>query len=263
MIPSRISQTWKTHELPEAAKPFRQGWHTHHPDFDIRLFDDAEARAVVTEVAPGDIEVYDALPFPVMRADLFRYAVMVRDGGIYADIDMECRKPLTPLLVQGSCLLGIEAHLGATRQRELGYAAPFQIANCVFAAQPGHPFFVAALARAFALIRAAPKLERAMVEDLTGPRMLTRLLFERAWPGVMLAPQIVLMAPLFYPAFWPFDALVRTRHHTFGTWKTGEPVSLYRRWIERNRLVSPFPARLVEPAEAALARFGIETGGRP
>ena len=262
MIPPRISQTWKTHELPEAAERFRQGWRTHHPDYALRLFDDAEARTVVAEVAPGDIEVYDALPFPVMRADLFRYAVMVRDGGIYADIDMECRKPLKQLMAQADCLLGIEAHLSATRQKELGYAAPLQIANCIFAAAPGHPFFVAALARAFALIRAAPKLERAGIEDLTGPRMLTRLFFERAWPGVMLAPQIVLMAPLFYPAFWPLNAQVHTRHHTFGTWKSGEAVSLRRRWIERNRLVSPFPTRLAEPAEVVLQRFNVETGGK-
>ncbi|MER2606886.1 MAG: glycosyltransferase [Siculibacillus sp.] len=258
MIPLRLTQTWKSHEPPSAAAGLVRGWRERHPGWDCRLYDDAESRALVAEVVPDRLPLYDALPFPVMRADLFRYAAMVRDGGVYADIDMECRRSITPLLDGVSCLLAIEARLGATRTRELGYARPFQIANCVFAAEPGHPFFRAALDRAFGLIAAAPTITRETVEDLTGPRMLTRLFFERAWDDVHLAHPIALMAPLHHPTVAPFDRNVFTRHLTFGSWKgAGTPKSLKRTWIERDRAVWPFPSRLVvSAAEAIGARTG-------
>jgi inositol phosphorylceramide mannosyltransferase catalytic subunit len=249
MIPKRLSQTWKSRALPSDAARLVQDWRGRHPDWDIRFFDDADCREVVRSVAPERLDLYDRLPFGVMRADVFRYAVVLRDGGVYADIDMECLRPIDDLLEVDACLLAVEARLGRTRTRELGYAAPFQIANCIFAAEPGHPFVRAALDRAFARVAAVPVPSRDEVEDLTGPRMLTRLFFERTWPGVSLAHPITLMAPLFYPTDAPFGRNIRTRHRTFGTWKAASPApSLTRRWIERNRLVCPFPSRLTRRA---------------
>jgi hypothetical protein len=55
-----------------------------------------------------------------MKADVFRYAMIFRDGGLYADVDMECLKPVGSILAGGTCTLSVEAHLGRTRQRELG-----------------------------------------------------------------------------------------------------------------------------------------------
>jgi mannosyltransferase OCH1-like enzyme len=269
MIPRLLSQTWKSTRLPPAAARLRDTWIEKNPDFECRLFDDEASRAVIAEVVPEHVEAYDALPHAVMRADIFRYAVIYRDGGLYADVDMECLKPVSTLLARGACLLAVEAHLTATRAVELGYPALFQIANCVFAAAPRHAFFMAAIRRAFALAQTAPNAGRDMVEDITGPRMLSRLFFEAvqsdgAWNDVALAPQITLMAPLNYPNIWPLSRNMFARHHTFGTWKSAGPHrSAARIWIERNRLVSPFPAALVEPACEVLKRYRTWTRPRP
>ena len=240
--PRLISQTWKTRRLPAEADRLSRTWIDKNPDYEIRLFDDADSRAVVAEVAPFLLDLYDAAPLPVMRADMFRYAVVYRDGGIYADVDMECLKSIAPLANLSPCLLSVEAQLSKVRTRELGYAAPFQIANCIFAAAPRQTFFLAALKRIQSLMGTRNSIDVGDVEDVTGPRMLSRLFFEAPWPHVSVAPQILLMAPLNYPDVWPVNRNMYARHRTFGTWKTQRPaISFSRVIIERNRLPNPFP----------------------
>ena len=252
MIPTLFTQTWTSRTLPPQAARLRETWIARNPDFACRLFDDEACEALVAATFPEHLDAYRALPFPIMRADVFRYAAIFRDGGLYADIDMECLRPVGALLSEADCLLAVEAVLGRRRTRELGYASPFQIANCVFAAVPRHPFFLAAVRRACALAQRHLSPGRADVEDITGPRMLTRLFFEGGWENVSVTPQIALMAPLLYPAVWPLNRSMFARHHTFGTWKEKRKIPLSRRWIERNRLPNPFPPRLSVPA----ARLG-------
>ena len=249
-LPRILSQTWKTARLPPQAEALRADWARLNPGLELRLYDDDASRAVLAEVAPQHLAAYDAMPFGVMRADVFRLAVLWRDGGLYADIDMQPLRPLPPDLFARPCSLSVEAHLGARRQRELGYLKPLQIANCILAARPGHPLLHAAIERAFALFAAEPQPPRHRVEDITGPRMLTRLLQERPWPEVWIGAQIQLMAPLDYPDIWPVNRHIVTRHLTQGSWKdAGLPrPSLTRRWIERNRPVNPFAAPVWRPA---------------
>jgi len=261
-IPQLLSQTWKSETLPPVADAFRRGWLTYNPQLRYRLYDDAASRAVVADVVPEHLDAYDAMPFPVMRADVFRYAVIYRDGGIYADIDMECMRPLPSALFELSGLVSQEAKLDPAFARELFYPMPFQIANCVLAARPGHEFFKAAVERCFSLFAASPGCDRSHVEDVTGPRMLTRLFFERNWTDLSVAEQILLMAPLHYPNVWPLNRNMVARHHTHGTWKamTGS-ISLSRKWIERNRSINPFPTRLWHDADQFPALRRLTVGG--
>lgn len=245
MIPRILSQTWKTSELPGPLAAYRDSWVRHNPGMECRIHDDAAARDIVHDVIPGKIDAYDRLPFPVMKADIYRYAVVWRDGGYYADLDMECLKGLPEALFEPGCLLAVEAIVTERRRQELGYARPYQIANCIFGAVPRHPFLRAALDRAFALLSERDSVAVADIEDITGPRMLTRLFYETAYPDLRVARPIVLMAPLHYPAAWPINRAMHARHWTMGSWKDragSQPLS--RRWNERNRLVNPFVTTL-------------------
>jgi mannosyltransferase OCH1-like enzyme len=40
------------------------------------------------------LQVYKDLPKAVERADFFRYLVILRHGGMYADSDVECMMPI-------------------------------------------------------------------------------------------------------------------------------------------------------------------------
>ena len=39
-----------------------------------------------------------SLPKNVERADFFRYMVILKYGGVYSDIDTECRRPLSSII---------------------------------------------------------------------------------------------------------------------------------------------------------------------
>lgn len=247
MIPKIIIQTWKTDDLPQREQAFADGWKRLNPGFDYRLFDDAACEGLIADAAPEFLPDYRAFPFPVMRADFFRYAAIWALGGVYADVDMECLRPIAPLLELGDAILSVEVSLTAARQRELGYARPYQIANCVFAARPRHPFMRAAMERCIELARARSGIERRDIEDITGPRMLTRLFYESPPAGVAVLRQIFLMPPRHYPAVWPIGGNFHARHHFLGSWKEHRPASLRRRWIERDLWPTPFPSAFVDP----------------
>lgn len=227
---------------------FQRSWQTYNPEFSYRLFDDAACEALVADVVPHLLNDYRRFPHAVMRADFFRYAAIYRDGGVYADIDMECVRPIAPLLTLAPVMLSVEAHLTARRQHELGYALPFQIANCIFAARPGHPFFMEAMERSAALGRERSQISRAEIEDVTGPRMLTRLFFEQPRADFAVLQQIYLMPPRHYPDVWPLNIRIHARHHFFGSWKGRLGTrSISRALIERDRWPNPFAVDFLEP----------------
>jgi mannosyltransferase OCH1-like enzyme len=244
-IPRILHQTWRSRALPRTLQRCRDSWLSRHPAWEHRFYDDEGCRALVHECGRRWVEVYDSLPTAIQRADLFRYLVMESHGGVYADLDMACYRPIDALIGGASCVLSIEAHLTKTRQRELGYRAPRQLANCVLAAAPGHPFFRALLSRIGSLDRVVVTTD-ADVEDSTGPRLLTRA-FERLdasdRAAIRVLPQILLMAPRECPRLPWIGPPVYARHLAVGSWKrTRRRASLRRWWIERNCLPPLWPA---------------------
>jgi mannosyltransferase OCH1-like enzyme len=215
--------------------------------------DAAARRDFVAREYPAMLDAFERMPFGVMQADLFRYMAIHRFGGVYADIDVECARPFGPLLALGGAVLGVEARLTRARQLELGYARPRQIANFIFAGEAGHPFFAAAIDRAVKLSRANPRPTRDRIEDITGPRMLTRLFYERPFAKVSVLAQAYWAPSRDYPDIWPFNANVYARHHFAGTWKGDEPRKPFRRrWIERDIPPNPWPRHMtvaIAPAD--------------
>jgi hypothetical protein len=63
--------------------------------WDARIVDDDDIRAYFRTRWPAEYsEMLEALPLPVMKADLWRYAVLYTHGGVYADADSRCRVPV-------------------------------------------------------------------------------------------------------------------------------------------------------------------------
>jgi mannosyltransferase OCH1-like enzyme len=244
-IPAILHQTWKSAQLPGDLERYRASWKALNPALDHRFYDDAACLQFVCAEFPQYVGLYRSLPFAIQRADLFRYLAVYRHGGIYADVDMECLRPIARFLACPGALFSVEAQLTARRQRELGYARPYQIANCMFAAPPRHPFLRAIIERAAALC-AQPISSPAEVEDTTGPRMLTRLFYETQPANVFVLHQIFWLPSNHYPGVFPLNRNIYARHHFRGSWKDEalSLKSLRRRWIERDILPNPFPRGL-------------------
>uniref|UniRef100_A0A383WPH4 Methyltransferase FkbM domain-containing protein n=1 Tax=Tetradesmus obliquus TaxID=3088 RepID=A0A383WPH4_TETOB len=142
LIPRVIHQTYRSTRLPASAKQFMHSWQERNGEaWQVRLYSDEACLNFVRREFPEYFEAYMNLPKEVERADFFRYMVVLRLGGVYADIDVECRQPLDGVIQPADTLLvGWDAELAdiaaaATQQ----YARQRQMATWFFAAAPGHP----------------------------------------------------------------------------------------------------------------------------
>jgi len=113
LIPRLIHQTFKSASaLPAKAEQLRATWRDRNPGWKLHLWDDDECRAFVRREFPHWYAAYQGLPKDVERADFFRYLVVLRLGGVYADIDTECRVGLDAVIRQSDTMVvGWEAEV--------------------------------------------------------------------------------------------------------------------------------------------------------
>jgi hypothetical protein len=105
-IPRIIHQTARTFDgLEERVVNLRESWSRFNPDWELQEWDDARCREFVKKEFPEYFVAYTGLPKSVERADFFRYLVVLRYGGVYADIDTECKQPLSQAIRPTDTLL--------------------------------------------------------------------------------------------------------------------------------------------------------------
>lgn len=86
-IPANIFQTWHTKNLPPLMFNAIQEIKTQNPNFLHRLFDDDDCRNFIAKYFNDDIlYAFDNLIPGAYKADLFRYCILYKLGGIYLDI---------------------------------------------------------------------------------------------------------------------------------------------------------------------------------
>lgn len=218
-IPRILHQTWKSADLPPGFRVLRESWRRLHPEWEYRFWDDEACRDLVASSFPDLLGIYDACPHPVQRSDIFRYLVVARHGGLYADMDMEAVRPVDDVLHGCSAVFGLEDVLSGREVRRQGFEHRERVANFIFAAEAGHPIFDLVIASLGAL----PGRWDLVLEVLrtTGPAMLTPLVLDhREDLGLTVLPRMVWAAPDW--RFWPLVPLhpdIRARHHFAGTWK--------------------------------------------
>jgi mannosyltransferase OCH1-like enzyme len=87
VVPLNIFQTWHTKNLPPLMKNNVEYIKNLNPAFTYRLFDDQDCYNFIKENYPGDVlEAFNKLIPGAYKADLWRYCVLYKLGGIYLDI---------------------------------------------------------------------------------------------------------------------------------------------------------------------------------
>ena len=154
-IPRVIHQIWLgPNPLPEEFQRYRETWKRHHPDWEIRLWTDAE-------VAELDLpEAFHRGRDVCEKADVLRMELIRRFGGLHVDTDIECLRPLDPLLE------GLRAFAGYDDINDT------VISGALMGAVPEHP----ALERAVREVH--DSVGSGHIIDATGPRFLTRIFAE-------------------------------------------------------------------------------------
>ncbi|WP_375600073.1 glycosyltransferase family 32 protein [Devosia sp. Naph2] len=237
MIPKILHFTWKSEQLPGQMQAYYDAWRRLHPDWDIRLWTDESMRAFVVDAYPDFLATYDAYPKMIQRADAFRYLVLGRLGGVYADLDVEPYQTIDTLLGH-ECFLGIEPleHVSAHRWHQ---GVPFLLTNAFMGSVPGHRLWQE-------VIGLMPSLVDQETFYSTGPSMVTAavLRLAKADRPVLLSPKV--WSPLLSDGRRTrLDAEAIARLEAVGTVVPASNGSLVSHvwmttwvpWYERNRRV--------------------------
>lgn len=150
-FPAVIWQTWKyTPSSPRFSDEFRgteASWTELHPSFQHEVIADDTQRHLIQYLygsVPDVFEAYDSLPLAVMKADFFRYLVLLARGGIYSDIDTLALKPASYWLPEEldrstvGFIVGIEADPNRPDWHEW-YSRRIQFCQWTIVSKPGHP----------------------------------------------------------------------------------------------------------------------------
>jgi mannosyltransferase OCH1-like enzyme len=87
VIPLNIFQTWHTKNLPPLMADAVNKIKLLNPRFNYELFDDNDCREFIEKNFPIEVlKAYDSLIPGAYKADLWRYCILYKRGGIYLDI---------------------------------------------------------------------------------------------------------------------------------------------------------------------------------
>lgn len=133
MIPKIIWQTYKTEYPPIVSAECVRSWTSANPGYEWLYFDDAACDKFMRDHFTQDYyQMYASLPFGVMRADMWRVAIVYVYGGFYADLDTYCHTALDNWVGNEDLLVSVETAQGS-------------ICNYFFGASPKHPALLSAL----------------------------------------------------------------------------------------------------------------------
>ncbi len=195
-IPPLLHRIWLGDApLPQVFDDYGRTFSEHHPDWDMRLWTDADLDEL--EIGPRE---RDRARTASELSNLIRYEILSRHGGVYADTDVECRRSFEPLL------RGIDA-FAALEQ-------PDRVGTAVLGSVPGHQAFVRAAREARETLGLGDHSPLA-----NGPYFLS-LIIEQEGGVHIFEPDV------FYPYLWheperagePFPEAYAV-HHWATSWR--------------------------------------------
>jgi inositol phosphorylceramide mannosyltransferase catalytic subunit len=127
VIPRIIHHTWIDEDIPSKWQSSYEECKRKYPEYDFRLWTDKKSRGFVEQEFPEYLEMFTNYNYPIQRADVIRYFVLYKYGGIYMDLDIGCAD------LSLDTLLPFDAVVPQTK--------PFGFSNDMLAAKPGHEFF--------------------------------------------------------------------------------------------------------------------------
>lgn len=104
-IPKIIWQTMNTNRLPIFMKSYTDTWIKLNPEYEYRFFDDKDIIDFLKTDFPDYLEGYNRLKFGASKADLWRYLIIYKYGGVYADIDSKCINSLSKWVDPKACFV--------------------------------------------------------------------------------------------------------------------------------------------------------------
>ena len=90
-IPLHIYQTWHSNTLPKYMQDCVNKLKEQNPEFEYHFFNDDDCRNYIKDNFNKDVLLaFDKLIPGAFKADLWRYCILYKKGGIYLDIKYQC-----------------------------------------------------------------------------------------------------------------------------------------------------------------------------
>jgi len=157
VIPKLLHMIWVGEkEPPDYVGKHYEQWKALMPAWSVRLWTNADLHEgeFPTAILPRIAEAKKG----AQKADLMRYFIVYKYGGVYMDADVVPHRSLDPILAVGEPV--VLCH-------DLPITWPY-IINAFFASVPGHPLFKRICDMCYSYV----KLNTTDVHMMTGPRLL-------------------------------------------------------------------------------------------
>ena len=222
MIPKIIHQTWKNSEIPEQWQAYAKKVQDLNPDWKYRLWTDEDNDAFVKENYPKLYPIFKNFPRGIMRADVIRYLIMDKIGGVYLDLDYEMLVPFDfknhPLVLP--------------KNRSLEFGDEYDgIGNCIFASAPNQQFWKDVIN---SLIENPPQVEKYIeVLDATGPEFLNSIFYKNEYPTAH-TPERLIYHPPSPRSRSDYRKILKNGtsigvHHLWGSWREKSFLSRWKK----------------------------------
>lgn len=179
-IPKIIHQIWIGGNLPKAYHGWSGSWRRLNKDWEYRFWDEKSIR----KLGLKNDRAFRMSPSYGVKSDIARYEILDRFGGVYADTDFECLKPLDEISERCTFFAGII------------FADAPEINNGLMGSIPGHALLKKAIDGL-----ASPVMTRDGMKVLnrSGPGYFTNVFFQ-TWQDLG-EHDVILPSTYFYP--WP------------------------------------------------------------
>ncbi len=182
-IPKIIHQIWIGSPLPEKYYHWQKSWQIRHPDWKYILWTDKD----IEEFGLTNKHWYDQTTNYAQKADIARYEILYREGGLYVDTDFECIHSFD--IFHHTC----DFYAGIMQWKE-----GFRLCNALIGSAPGHPILKACIEN-INLDREYDSDPRINITYTTGPWHLTNCFNKEALRGKRV---VAFPVGYFYP--WPW-----------------------------------------------------------
>jgi hypothetical protein len=198
LVPRIIHQIWVGRDpLPKEFASYVKTWKQHHPEWEHRLWTE--------ENLPTDLrrpEALERIRQPAERSDILRFDLLWRHGGVYVDIDLECRAPLDPHIG--------DADFVTAWLKKPVEGRPQRVNNAFMGSVPGHPL----IDRGLNELR--PQEWYGFDKHYSGALFFNKLVQD------FIPDLLILPAQLIYPDSPAEEETAITVHHSARTWKDAE-----------------------------------------
>ncbi|MBC8046792.1 MAG: hypothetical protein H7Y00_08355 [Fimbriimonadaceae bacterium] len=211
-IPKIIHQTWKNKEVPVQWLEYQSKVKSLHSDWEYKLWTDTDNETFVKKEFPDFYPVYMSLPKNIMRADVIRYLIMYKIGGLYLDLDYEMLKPFQ--YADKELVLPVSRSISFGDKMNL-------LGNCIFGSAPNHIFWKTMIDE---LQNTPPQINNYLeVLHTTGPDFLTRIFYTAKYEDAFLPERLIFHPPTpknknQYKKII-HNGISEGIHHVSGTWR--------------------------------------------